>query len=344
MKHKVEELIDQNTSLRSALKVVNKSINRIAIVVNKNSEILGTITDGDIRRALISKNDFKTKAKEIMNSTPLFAKVGLKNSYYLQIMKKNKRIQLPLIDNNNKIVKILNIKNLTEIEKKENLIFIFAGGVGKRLNPYTFKKPKPMLNIGDKPMLENLIMNFKKQGFYRFCIAVNYKKDQIINYFKDGKNFDIKIQYIVEEKPLGTAGALSQLETKEKKPIIVINADIVTNLNFNFLIEYYEETSSHITVCTYKYDYQVPFGVLDQEGIFLKKVKEKPVINFVINSGIYCISWKTVEILKKEEKIDMTELLKKAGEKKFTITVFPLIEKWMDVGRKIDLENARNNF
>ena len=173
-----------------------------------------------------------------------------------------------------------------------------------------------MLNIGDKPMLENLIMNFKKQGFYRFCIAVNYKKDQIINYFKDGKNFDIKIQYIVEEKPLGTAGALSQLETKE----------------------------SHITVCTYKYDYQVPFGVLDQEGIFLKKVKEKPVINFVINSGIYCISWKTVEILKKEEKIDMTELLKKAGEKKFTITVFPLIEKWMDVGRKIDLENARNNF
>ena len=165
MKHKVEELIDQNTSLRSHFKVVNKSINRIAIVVNKNSEILGTITDGDIRRALISKNDFKTKAKEIMNSTPLFAKVGLKNSYYLQIMKKNKRIQLPLIDNNNKIVKILNIKNLTEIEKKENLIFIFAGGVGKRLNPYTFKKPKPMLNIGDKPMLENLIMNFKKAGF-----------------------------------------------------------------------------------------------------------------------------------------------------------------------------------
>ena len=219
-----------------------------------------------------------------------------------------------------------------------------AGGMGKRLLPLTKNIPKPMLKIGNKPILENLINDAKNFGFYNFKISVNYKKDKIINYFKNGQKFNCKIEYIEETKPLGTAGSLALLKLKNNKlPIVMSNGDVLSNINYSELLDFHSLNKAFATVVVKQIEKTNSFGVVKTQGILFKNFIEKPIEKININTGIYVFDPKIVDFVP-QKKIDIPEILTKLNKRNKKIIIFPVHEEWSDLGIKKDLKNARKKF
>lgn len=322
-------LSHKNFSILNAMKRMNKTYEKFQIIINSKKEILGTLTDGDIRRFLIKGGSIQEKVEKCMNKKPLIGKIHENNKNISKINKINIfPAFLPIINPNNKIHSIIVAFEETNIDTA----IIMAGGLGSRLGNLTKKIPKPLLKINGVTTLEKIIRNLERANIKKIYISVNYLKEKIIEFIKN-KKFNSKIIFIQEKKKLGTAGSLSLIKSKIKSPITVINADVITSLSIASLIEFYNEDKPDAMIGAATYEYKVPYGVLryDELGELLG-IEEKPTQKNLIAGGIYVLNQKVINLLSFNERIDMPELLKIALKKDLKLGVFPIHEKWNDIG------------
>ena len=343
MKNWKKIIVYSDMSLGDVIKIIDKTALQIANVLTKDMKLLGTVTDGDIRRAIIKGLNLKTKIDKIMYPNPLFAYKNTTKLKLIDLMKKNSIKHIPIVDDNKNVIGISSYSELIEIDEKSNAVVIMAGGLGLRLRPLTEHIPKPMLLLDDKPILEHIIANFIKEGFKYFYISVNYKSDIIKNYFKNGSEWGIKISYLEEKSQLGTAGSLSLLKTSLNEPIIVVNGDVVTNLSISNVIKFHNKENSVATMVTKSLKFQLPFGVPVIKGNEILSINEKPMKNIKVNAGIYVLSPITLELLPKG-KIDMTDFFKMLVKSKKKVLAFQMNDNWIDVGKKQEYVKAKNKI
>ena len=341
----VENLfIEEDTNLIDVLKIIDKSQTKIALVTDKNYRLLGTITDGDIRRGLLQGNSLETKAKNVMNKNYRYIRHYEEERKARSLMRKEMLKVLPVLNDDNKISRLLVSDNLIPEKYLENTVFILAGGKGTRLLPHTKNCPKPMLQISGKPILEIILNQCVEYGFRNFIFSVNYLKDQIIEYFGNGENFNANIQYITEDQPLGTAGSLSLIKAKLKHPIIIINGDVLTQLNLSNLLNYHQEKNATATICVREHISKNPYGVVKLKNDKLESFEEKPIIKSLINAGVYVINPELITLVNKKEFLDMPDLLIKSKNNGGNIFAYPIHEYWIDIGRYETFEIAEKEW
>ena len=345
MKEWNEILLKPNDTLETAIQILHAGGKRIALVVDENNKLSGTVTDGDIRRALIKHVTMDCSVKEVMNNAPSTALASESSDLIMSKMKRRDLLSIPLVDNYGILVGLETLQHLLENRRYDNPVFIMAGGFGTRLHPLTEKKPKPLLNVGDRPILETIIKQFIEVGFHNFYISTHYKAEMIRDHFGDGSNMDINITYLHEEKPLGTAGSLGLLpDSMPDLPIIMMNGDLLTKVNFEHLLDFHHEQSSLATMCIREYDFQVPYGVVEIEEQHVTTIVEKPVQKFFVNAGIYVLDQKLINKIDGQIYLDMPTLLEEQIEKNKKVSVFPIHEYWLDIGRMEEYESAHQAF
>lgn len=335
-----EILVDESATIDEALLTINSNDLQAAIVISNDKKIIGTITDGDIRRSLIKKIQLSENVTKVMNRDFLYLDLDHNIEDVQSFLDKNDIKFVPVLKNK-EIVEIIFKEDERNYQIKESPVFIMAGGFGKRLRPLTDNLPKPMLEIGKSPLLEIIINNFKRFGFRNFYISTHYLPHVIKDYFGNGDKFDINIDYVNEEKPLGTAGALGLLPKDiADQPIIIINGDILTNTNFDRMLDFHIKKSSDITIGARNYQYQIPYGVIETNGLDVIKISEKPIYDFGINSGIYIINSEIIKNQKINLKKDMPELIEKEIMLNRKVLIYRIYDYWRDIGKITDLEMA----
>ncbi len=345
MENVLKICIHANKTLVDALNNLESEETQIVLIIDSDKKLLGTISDGDIRRHLITGNSLLTKVSEVMNKNFISIKKEENKQKILYLMKEKGINQIPVIDESGQILDLILLKELIEVKDfLENPVLIMAGGMGSRLRPFTENCPKPMLKVGEKPILEILLEQFIEHGFSNFYISVNYLKDQIIEYFEDGQKWSVNIKYLIEENPLGTAGALSLLPKDLDKPFVVINGDILTKFNIRQLIDFHHKNLSDLTICAREYEVKVPFGVIETEGIELKQIIEKPSYKHYINAGVYTFSHELLKIIPENKPIDMPVLIEKLQSLNKKIIICPIHEYWIDIGRHETLDKAHQSW
>jgi dTDP-glucose pyrophosphorylase len=345
MKDWKKVLISESTPIREAIKVIDEGALQIALVVDEERRLLGTITDGDVRRGILKGIALEEPAGRIMNANPTIAYVQENRDEVLKRMRKKLLHQVPVLDREGgRLVGLEIIEDLLRPQIKDNLVVIMAGGLGSRLAPMTNDCPKPMLRIGGKPILGTIIEKFIEAGFQNFCLAVNYKADMIKDYFGDGSKFGCNIEYLHEDKPLGTAGALSLLPTRPILPIVVINGDVLTKVDYNHLLSFHHEHKAKATMCVREYGIQVPYGVVVADDHRFVSIEEKPVHKFFINAGIYVLDPDALALLTPGEHCDMPSLLNHVAQNNHETAVFPVREYWLDLGQVEDFNRAKGEY
>jgi dTDP-glucose pyrophosphorylase len=325
-------LLPLDTTIKSCIDSLNYSGKKIVMITDKDNFLFGIVTDGDIRRGLINGFNLESSIENLINKNPLVVSSKLSRNKILQIMNSNKIQQIPLVNDKHMW------EELESIETQSTVMVIMAGGKGKRLYPLTQNLPKPMLKINDKPILEHIINGAKENGFRNFIISLNYLGDIIQKYFEDGNRLGVKIEYIIEETPLGTAGALSLLKNKLTNSFIVTNGDIITNVNYNKLLDFHIENNSYATMSVRTQFWKNPFGVVKTKGIEITHFEEKPMIQNYINAGIYVLEPTILDLLEKSTYCDMPTLFMRARGNFKKIIAFPIYENWTDIGQPSDLE------
>ena len=322
----------------------NRTLLQVALVVNENNQLCGIITDGDIRRALVGGKPLSSTAAEIMNHHPLVFKQGETKDYIIRQMQKRCVYQAPVVDAAGCVIDLYSLKNLLLKENRNNTVVLMAGGLGTRLRPLTAKTPKPLLKIGNKPILETILTGFIENGFHRFFFAVNYKSEQIEAYFGNGEKWDVEINYLHEQKRLGTAGALSLLPERPQEEIIVMNGDLLTKVDFAEFLDYHLQEKSVATMGVREYSWQIPYGVIDMKDDRISGITEKPVQSCYVNAGMYVLSPEAVDKVKIADYLDMPDLFQNLIAEGAKTTVYPIRDYWMDIGRLDDFEQAQNDY
>lgn len=343
MKQWEKTLVNQHQTLLDTMKIIDDSTLQFAVVVDDKQHLLGTVTDGDIRRGILSGKGLEVPITSIMNSNPISAKCGQKQHKYKQLMKSKMLKQLPIVDDSNKIIDILFADTLKNSLNK-NTVVLMLGGLGTRLRPLTNDIPKPMLKIGNKPILETIVEGFKQYGYSHFIFSVNYKKKVIQDYFQSGEAFDVTIDYVEEAKRMGTAGALSLINNRPTKPFFVMNGDLLTQINFDQLMQFHIEHQSVATMCVREYEYQIPYGVIETDGTNLVTIKEKPIHRSFVNAGIYVLNPEVFDYIPQDKFYDMPTLFEQLIEQDMKTSVFPIHEYWLDIGQVDDFHRANNEF
>lgn len=337
--------VSPTTPIYKTIQQIDKNVREFVVVVDKNSNILGTVTDGDIRRAILKGMDLNQPVKKIMNANPKTSGKDATRVKTLQILKKYKIRQLPIVSEKGKLLDIVFLDNLVDNVQSKAFALIMAGGQGTRLRPLTNDKPKPMLHVGERPILETLINQLRENDIQNIFIAINYKGKQIENYFKNGEQLGVNINYLKESKRMGTAGALSLLPKSIDETVLVLNADLLTRLNFQGLLDFHEAGGFDATMAIKEIEYQVPYGVvrLDKKHN-VTQIDEKPSQQFLVNAGVYALSPKCIPYVPKNKFLDITQLMVFLIQHNRTIGAFPVREYWMDIGRHKDFEKASEDF
>ncbi|TQR32178.1 CBS domain-containing protein [Lysinibacillus sphaericus] len=343
MKQWQKTLVNKNNTLLDTMKIIDDSSLQFAVVVDEEQHLLGTVTDGDIRRGILRGEGLDVTITSIMNPDPISARRGKKYHKYKQLMKSKMLKQLPIVDDNNRIINILFADNI-ETSLNKNKVVLMLGGLGTRLRPLTNDTPKPMLRVGNKPILETIIEGFKQYGYTDFIFSVNYKKEVIQDYFQNGEAFDVTIEYIEEDKKMGTAGALSLLKNRPTKPFFVMNGDLLTQINFDQLMQFHMEHKSVATMCVREYEYQIPYGVIETDGTDLVTIREKPIHRSFVNAGIYVLDPDVLDQIPQDKFYDMPSLFERMIEKNSKTSVFPIREYWLDIGQMDDFNRANNEI
>jgi dTDP-glucose pyrophosphorylase/predicted transcriptional regulator len=335
-------LIGPSETIQTALKVIDGEALKLALVVDGNKKLLGTLSDGDIRRALIDGTSLNRAVSDIMNTSPTTASSEQTRGNLLEIMEKKELLSIPILCDDI-VIGLETLHNVVQQKSYENPVFLMAGGFGTRLKPLTDHCPKPLLKVGDKPILETVIKSFIKSGFSNFFISTHYLPEMIKEYFGDGQQWGVSITYIHETCPLGTGGALGLLpKTLSKLPIIVMNGDVLTKIDFEKLLEFHIDNNSRATMCVREYEYQVPFGVVESQGYIIKSLVEKPIQRFHVNAGIYVIGNEVIQSVKHNEYIDMPSLFEQhIGNQ---LLVYPFHDYWLDIGRMDDFSRAQEDY
>jgi len=330
----------------SIIEVINNiedSQYQICFIVDNDTCLIGSVTDGDIRRGLIDGHQVDSHVSNIMNTEPISILDSQTENEAQIMMASNQIKQLAVVNKDNRLIGIHLMDQILNLAPKENFILIMAGGFGKRMMPLTEHLPKPMLVVGDKPILEHIIANAKAQGFSKFVISLYYLSELIIDYFGDGSNLDVSISYIHESQPLGTAGALSLIEPTPKLPFLVTNGDIITDINYANLLHFHESNQSQATMAIKKYELQNPYGVVNTKGLEIVSFEEKPIQISYVNAGIYAINPSALRYLQTNEPCDMPDFFQKLKNENHLISAYPIHETWADVGRPIDLSEVNES-
>jgi dTDP-glucose pyrophosphorylase len=346
-----ESTLNSGNTLMDAVQLIENSVKRLAIVLSEDKHVVGTLTDGDIRRCLLGGCTLDTLVTEAMNYSPVITSVNASDTSLRKLLDKNNIRALPLVDANECYVRTFHEMEFfsdtgeTQTEKTFSAAIIMAGGEGTRLRPFTENLPKPMIEINGIPLLERQVRRLAKMGMTTIYISVNYLSEIIKEHFGDGHNFGVVINYLDEDKKLGTAGALSLLPELEKsQSIIVMNGDILTTSDFVNLFHFHKEHDSMITVSAINYHVDIPYGVIDFKGVEVKALLEKPSQTFFCNAGIYALSVDVLKDIPMDTFWNMTDLIDKCLLNKNKVTVFPVHEYWSDIGTPEDLEQARKEF
>ncbi len=341
---KVNKLvIGPDSTVKDALAAIDRGVMQIALVVEED-RLLGTITDGDIRRGFLKGKRLDDPIRDIYNPDPVQAGINQSKDDILQLALARGIKNVPIVDEDGILVGIENIHDYLRVSSKPNLVILMAGGLGTRLRPLTEHTPKPMLTVGAKPILETIIESFARHGFRNFLLSVNYRAEQIQDYFGDGSKYGVEIDYIVESKRLGTAGALSLLPQWPERPFIVMNGDLLTGLNFEHLLNYHLHTNAHATMCVRDYEFQVPYGVVQTDGAKVRAIEEKPVHHFYVNAGIYVLHPSVLRFIPKDTFYDMPQLFQDLLAVQKKVCSFPVKEYWLDIGRPAEFEQAQVEF
>lgn len=337
-------LITPENTIAEAIRVIDAGSARITLVVDQERHLLGTVTDGDVRRGLIRQVALSEPITKIMNRQPKVLTQGMDREQTLALFRNNDLLQLPVVDQQGRVSGLETYRDILNVPTRENWVFLMAGGFGKRLRPLTDDCPKPMLRLGGKPILESIIERFIAAGFRKFYISIHYLAEQIRNHFGDGGAWGITIRYIEEETPLGTGGALGLLPMVDNLPVVMMNGDLLTNLDFSALLSLHVERNSDMTVCVREYDYQVPFGVMQVAGDKVMDIVEKPVHSFFVNAGIYVLSPHAIASVTPGQHCDMPDLIRTRISEGQQVNIFPIHEYWLDIGRMDDFERAQTEF
>ena len=331
--------LDQKIS--DALNSLTNSECKICIVVDKNNFFKGIVNDGDIRRALLKGNNLETKISKVYNKNPTVLKKNFTKEFSLKKLREKEIDQAPIVDNN-KVIGIF-FRDKFLLQNLQTTVVIMSGGLGTRLKPITTKIPKALVMIKKKPMLSLVIKNIRNFGFSKFILTTFYKNKLIKNYYKSGKNLGVKISYITEKKPLGTAGSLSLLNKKIKgKNFLLTNCDVLSQINYKNLLDFHMNNNADLTIAVKKFVSQSQYGEINLKGIRIQNIIEKPEKNIIINSGIYVIKTNCVNFLKRNKYIDMNEFIIRLIKKRKKVIAFPFYENWFDLGTKEQLKISKN--
>ena len=333
--------VNPSTNMRETLICLEESAQQIALVVDNRDTLLGVVTDGDIRRAILKGFNMDTLAGDFMAPSPQFAQPSDSRDMVLNRMRSESLRHMPVLNEEGKVVDLILFENQ---ESLPNNVVLMAGGSGVRLRPLTKDLPKPMLRVGDRPILETIIDQIHSFGFNNFHISLNYLGEKIEKYFNDGSQWGVSIKYLREKIPLGTAGALSLLELTSTDPIIVMNSDLLTKLDFKQLLDFHNAHTSSLTVCVRDYDYFLPYGIIEAEGQTLTTIAEKPQKKELVNAGIYVLDHEVLNLIKSDTSIDMTDVIHHLLKINKHPCVYPIHEYWIDVGHKKDFQRAEDEF
>ncbi len=336
--------IASSGTIEQAIATIEHSRAKIALVLDANRRLVGTITDGDVRRAFLNGAQLTDGVSKVMNSSPRVGRMGEDRAPLIDLMRRNVCRHVPIVDEAGHVVALETLQEMLEYGRRENWVVLMAGGLGKRLRPLTEIVPKPMLQVGEQPILEVIIERLRDQGFRNFFVSVNYLGEMIRNHFGDGSKWGVKIEYLTEDKPLGTAGSLSLLRERSDKPLIVMNGDILTKIDFCQLLQFHEEHRAQATTCVRDYFVDVPFGVIDNDGHRMRGMREKPRHRFLVNAGIYTLQPEVLEFIPRDEFFDMPMLIETLVERGQHACVFPVREYWIDVGRLEEYDRAKTEF
>jgi dTDP-glucose pyrophosphorylase len=339
-------VIRKDQTLIEALECIDKGAEGIALVVSEHRKLIGTITDGDLRRATLAGRDMANEKVEVLlrsHNPPVTAPVGASSMELMQLMKKHSIRHVPVVDAEGRIAELALLKELALEDELPVTAVVMAGGKGTRMRPLTETVPKPMLPVGDRPVMEHVLEQLQSAGISHVSITTHYMPEAIESHFGDGRRFGVEIDYVNEKEPLGTAGALGLLKAP-KGPVLVINGDVLTQVNFRSMFQYHADNQADMTVGVRRFELQVPYGVIDMEESRVTRLDEKPTYRFFINAGVYLIEPDVLSHIKVDEHLDATELIDRLIDAKKKVVGFPIHEYWLDIGRPDDYARANKEW
>jgi dTDP-glucose pyrophosphorylase len=320
------------------MKVIEQGAIQLAFVVGEDQKLQGVVSDGNIRRGLLNGLSLQDSVSKVMNPNPVIVSPSESQSKILHKFQTNSLRVIPVVDQGGQLVRIETLENLLGFEARTNTVVIMAGGKGMRLRPLTENCPKPLVKLGEEAIIDHVFRNLVEAGFSQFILSVNYLKQMMIDYCGNGSKWGINIEYLEEDQPLGTAGALGLMTKDLQEPLLVMNGDVITHAKFGNILSTHVRAGSMATMCVREYDFQVPYGVVLANNDEFMGVEEKPVHRFFVNAGIYVLDPKVLTGIPKNRRYDMTELFNDLKAQGHKTHIYPLQEYWIDVGRHEDLQ------
>lgn len=340
----VHGVIQNSSTIRDAIETIDRSPYKIALVVDREQRLVGTITDGDVRRALLNGKLMDMCVTEIMYRTPVISYVDEPIEDAERLARRRAIRQVPIVDRNGCVVGIHVVDEATQNGLFENPVVLMAGGLGLRLRPLTEHAPKPLLSVGTKPMLETIVDQLIVHGFRKFFFAVQYKAEMVQDHFGDGSRWNAEFQYLHETEPLGTAGALGLLGEIPDLPLLVMNADLLTKIDYRHFLQFHEDSGVAATMAVRAYDIKIPYGVVSTDSHRILSIEEKPVQKFFVNAGIYVLEPDVLHRIEGGARLDMPDLFTRLIEAGLDTAAFPIREYWIDVGQMQDYHKANDEF
>ena len=337
-------ILPPTASLASAIENLNKTGIKIVLCTDAGMKLVGTVTDGDVRRGLSRGLRSETSLIEVMNQNPLVLPASASKKIAMEIMEANKVLQVPVVDDRFRVVGLHLWDTLDTVSCHDHSMVIMAGGEGNRLRPLTEECPKPMLPVAGKPMLQHIIERAKAQGFQSFILSLNYLGHVIRDYFGTGAEFGVQMSYIEETEPLGTAGALSLLSPRPESCFVVTNGDVLTDIDYRQLVEFHDSQDADGVMAVRQYEWVNPYGVVEMRGVEITGFNEKPVILSHINAGVYALSPSALNHLVPHKSCDMPTLFDRIRTAGMRTVAYPMHEPLLDVGRHSDYEQAQVDF
>lgn len=336
-----DALLQEAATIKEAIANLDESALQIALVVAENDTLVGTLTDGDIRRGLLRGLSLDSPLASIVRREPLVVPPEMDRETVLRLMHANRVHQLPVVDSSRRVVGLHVLDELMAPGRRPNLMVIMAGGQGSRLRPHTDHCPKPLLPVNGKPMLEHIVERARADGFHRFVLAIHYLGHMIESHFGDGSRWQVDVGYLREEAPLGTAGALGLLQPRPDTPFVVSNGDVLTDIHYGDLLDYHKRHGAAATMAVRLHEWQHPFGVVRTKGVDIVGFEEKPVTRNHINAGIYVLEPEALGELAAGEPCDMPTLFGRLQTRGARTIVYPIHEPWLDIGRAADYTAAQ---
>ena len=340
----VQTILPLGSSVKQAVQVLNETYLKIVLITDATGVLVGTVSDGDVRRGLLRGLNLESLIDGIVNYEPVVVSLDSDRDYVFQLMTSKKIQQIPIVDKEDRVIGLHLWDEILRPPERINTMVIMAGGMGTRLQPQTENCPKPLLLIAGKPILEHIITRAKSEGFSNFVLAIHYLGHMIEDYFGDGERLGVNISYLRENSPLGTAGALSLLSPVPESPFIVTNGDVLTNIRYEDLLNFHLHQNKMATMAVRLHEWQNPFGVVLLQDMEIISYEEKPVTRSYINAGVYAFNTEVLRILDYSTQIDMSTLLQKIMARGPQIAAYPIHEQWLDVGRPSDFMEAENSF